>query len=115
MDTSSINRLELPPATAALVAAARATSTAKSIVAGKDDAATKVPSKTELKQSVDAINRFLEDNNSVRFSIDEDSGLSVIKVIDTETDKVLQQFPSEQSLEIGKRLTKQGLLIDSKV
>jgi flagellar protein FlaG len=77
-------------------------------------AATRTPTKAEVKDSVDAINRFLEDNSEVLFSIDEDSGISVVKVIDTETKKVLQQFPSEQSLEIGKNLTSlKGLLINS--
>jgi flagellar protein FlaG len=121
MDTSSINRRDLLPAAAAPVAAVSVPASVKSagteasraIVAGNDGAAAQPPSKTELKKSVDAINRFLEDNSEVHFSIDEDSGMSVVKVIDTETKKVLRQFPSEQSLEIGKNLTTKGLLIDS--
>lgn len=115
MDTSSINRLDLPPATATPVTAAPVpVPAAKPIVAAKADAAARVPSKTELKNSVDAINQFLKDNSEVHFSIDEDSGLSVVKVIDTETKKVLRQFPSEQSLEIGKNLGKlKGMLINS--
>lgn len=114
MDTSSINRLDLLPASTVPTSGKNVgSSTPQSIVAAKDDAAARAPSKTELKNSVDAINRFLENNSEVRFSIDEDSGLSVVKVIDTETKKVLQQFPSEQSLEIGKNLSTKGLLINS--
>lgn len=123
MDTgTNITRLDLPPAAAASPAATSSPALAKSagvdaakpIVASKEDSATRVPSKTELRNSVDAINRFLEDNSEVHFSIDEDSGMSVVKVIDTETKKVLRQFPSEQSLEIGKNLSSlKGLLIDS--
>ena len=111
MDTSSINRLDLLPPAAA--PAAPPVSGKKADV-GKNTAEARVPSKTEVKNSVDAINRFLQDNSEVRFSIDEDSGISVVKVIDTETKKVLRQFPSEQSLEIGKNLgSLKGLLIDS--
>lgn len=121
MDTSSIYGFAVLPATAAKAAAASvpasgkaaSTDTAKSIVAANDSSAARPVSKTELKSSVDAINRFLENNNEVHFSIDEDSGVSVIKVIDTETKKILRQFPSEQSLEISKNLTTKGLLIDS--
>ena len=119
MDTSSINRLDLLPPAPAPVATPASGKTADAppappVVAGKDTASSRVPSKTELKNSVDAINRFLQDNSEVRFSIDEDSGISVVKVIDTETKKVLRQFPSEQSLEIGKNLSSlKGLLIDS--
>nr|WP_315254480.1 flagellar protein FlaG [uncultured Duganella sp.] len=121
MDTSSIYGFAVLPATAAKAAAASVpasgkaagTDTAKSIVAANDSSAARPVSKTELKSSVDAINRFLENNNEVHFSIDEDSGVSVIKVIDTETKKILRQFPSEQSLQISKNLTTKGLLIDS--
>lgn len=121
MDTSSIYGFAVLPATAASQAAASVPASgknagaesAKSIVAANASAEARAPSKTELKKSVDAINRFLEDNSEVHFSIDEDSGVSVIKVIDTETKKILRQFPSEQSLEIGKNLTTKGLLIDS--
>lgn len=127
MDTSSIYGFAVLPATAAKAVAAsvpasgraagtdtaNTPNTAKSIVAANDSSAARPVSKTELKSSVDAINRFLENNNEVHFSIDEDSGVSVIKVIDTETKKILRQFPSEQSLEISKNLTTKGLLIDS--
>lgn len=124
MDTSSINRLDLLPAAAAPVTAASMPASAKnlgtdstqSIVAGKDNAGARIPSKTELKKSVDEINRLLENNSQVQFSIDEDSGLSVVKVIDSETKTVLRQLPSEQSLEIAKNINsyRKGLLIDSK-
>jgi flagellar protein FlaG len=123
IDTSSINRRDsLPTSTATwavLPAPALDKNTdadgAQSIVAGKDDAAARIPSKSELKKSVDAINRFLENNSQVEFSIDDHSGLSVVKVIDTQTKQVLRQLPSETSLEIAKNLSSmKGLLIDSK-
>ncbi|WP_317201753.1 flagellar protein FlaG [Janthinobacterium sp.] len=73
------------------------------------------PSDAEVKKSLEAINHFLKNNSEVHFSIDDTSGMSVIKVIDIETKKVLRQFPSEQALEIGKKLDGfKGLLIDGK-
>jgi flagellar protein FlaG len=123
MDTSSLNRSDLLPVATVPVATVLApapgniadTHTANSIVAAKQDTAARLPSKTELKKSVDAINRFLKNNREVEFSIDDASGLSVVKVIDTETRKVIRQLPSEQSLEISKNLhSLKGLLIDSK-
>ncbi len=69
----------------------------------------------DLKNSVEAINRYLKVNSEVQFSIDETSGKSVIKVVDTESKKVLRQFPSEQALEFGKNLKAlKGLLVDNK-
>lgn len=68
--------------------------------------------KNQLKNSVDAINRYLKDNSEVQFSIDDSSGASVIKVVDTETKKILRQFPSQQALDISKDLqSKTGLLL----
>ena len=51
----------------------------------------------------------------LRFSIDEDSGTTVVKLIDTETQTVLRQMPSVEALEISKALGKlQGLLVKEK-
>lgn len=99
------------PATAAhpVKTAALATPATDAVAAEKAAAA---PSKTDLKNSVDQINRFLKVNSEVEFSIDHNSGKSVIKVVDTTTNKVLRQFPSEQALEIGQNLqdTNSGLI-----
>lgn len=124
MDTSSINRIDLLPASAASVTAVSVPvsgktagkDTAQSIVAAKSESATRTPSKTELKTSVDEINRLLKDTSEVHFSVDKDSGQYVVKVIDNETKEVLRQLPSEESLAISKNLnrTLKGLLIDSK-
>ena len=109
----------LPAATPATTAPSHPAKTADTVaipaaaadaVAAEKTAAT--PSKTDLKNSVDQINRFLKVNSQVEFSIDHNSGKSVIKVVDTSTNKVLRQFPSEQALEIGQNLqdTNTGLI-----
>lgn len=77
------------------------------------------PTETEqsnLKQAVEAINKFLKPVNSgIEFSIDEDSGRTLVKVIDIESKEVLRQFPSKEALAIAKELDKlQGLLIKDK-
>ncbi|WP_295994327.1 flagellar protein FlaG [Rugamonas sp.] len=106
-----------PDTVAALAAShpAKAAVAAVASAAGSSPAAAKKavePSQTDLKNSVDQINRFLKVNSEVEFSIDHASGKSVIKVVDTETNKVLRQFPSEQALEIGQNLqdSKSGLI-----
>jgi flagellar protein FlaG len=40
------------------------------------------------------------------FSVDEDIGKTVIKVVDSETDELIRQIPSEEFLEIAKALEK---------
>lgn len=49
---------------------------------------------------------------NLQFSMDEDSGKTVIKVVDSETQQVLRQIPSEEMLKIAKTLDRlQGLLV----
>ena len=84
--------------------------------------AIQVPSKqdvvdpAELKRAVDAINQLLKPvNSNIEFSIDQDSGRTLVKVVDTETNTVIRQTPSREVLAIAKELDKlQGLLIREK-
>lgn len=51
----------------------------------------------------------------LNFSIDEDTGKTVVKVVDTSTDEVIRQIPSEEIISIAKALDKlQGLLVQQK-
>lgn len=43
-------------------------------------------------------------NVSLQFSVDEESGRDVIKVMDKESGEVVRQFPSEEVLEVIKSL-----------
>ena len=69
-----------------------------------------------LDKAVAAINKFLEPiASSIEFSIDEESGRTLVKVIDTDTNDVLRQFPSKEALAISQQLDKlQGLLLKDK-
>lgn len=69
-----------------------------------------------LDQAVQAINTFLKPvASSLEFSVDEGSGRTLVKVIDTDTNDVLRQFPSKQALAISQELDKlQGLLLKDK-
>lgn len=70
----------------------------------------------ELKHALDAINKFLKPVvGNIEFSIDQDSGRTVVKIVDTETHTVIRQTPSREVLAIAKELDKlQGLLIREK-
>ena len=79
-------------------------------------APTQAVKKDQLDKAIDSINRFLKPvASSIQFSVDEDSGRTLVKVIDTDTNDVLRQFPSNETLQISKELSKlQGLLIKDK-
>lgn len=71
------------------------------------------PTSEQLNQAVKQIQDVIKQTaNSLQFSIDEDIGVTVVKVIDTESKKVIRQIPSEEVMDIAKALDKlQGLLV----
>jgi flagellar protein FlaG len=70
----------------------------------------------QVEDAAKAVNEFIKPlNNSLQFNIDDDTGKTVVKVIDTATKEVIRQFPSEEMLSIAKAIDKmQGLLIHQK-
>jgi flagellar protein FlaG len=94
-----------PPVENKEVAAAKQVTAPSASV--KDDA---------LDKAVSDINKFLKPiNSSIEFSIDQESGRTLVKVIDTDTKDVLRQFPSKEALAISQELGKlQGLLVREK-
>ena len=69
-----------------------------------------------VNEAVSAINAQVQRvSQNLRFSVDQDSGRVVVKVVDGETDQVIRQIPSEEALAISHSLDKlQGLIIQQK-
>jgi len=67
-----------------------------------------------LRQATDQLNQAIKlMSNNLQFTIDEDTNIRVVKVVDTETEEVIRQFPSEDILAMAKALDQwQGLLRD---
>lgn len=74
------------------------------------------PSPAELEDAVKRVNEFVGSvNNSLNFTIDKETGATVVKVIDNATKEVIKQFPSEEMLAIAKALDNlKGLLVQQK-
>lgn len=70
----------------------------------------------EAEQAAQAMQEFIAPfNNSLKFSIDDDLGTVVIKVIDSSSDEVIKQIPSEEAIALAKALDKiKGLLVQQK-
>lgn len=65
-----------------------------------------------LKQIQEAISPAARD---VLFSIDEDSGRTVVKVVDSATQELIRQIPTKEVLDIARSLDRmQGLLLKQK-
>lgn len=72
------------------------------------------PDAKQVKSAVEKLNEFIKTSSSsnLQFSVDEESGIRVIKVVDPETKEIIRQMPSKEVVEIAKAVGKlQGMLI----
>lgn len=74
-------------------------------------------SKKSLEEAVARVRAAVEAKaRDLQFSIDQDSGRTVVKVVDTVTNEIVRQIPSEEMLAISRAIDKlQGLLLKHKV
>lgn len=74
------------------------------------------PSQAKLEEALKAINKSMQaKSQEIEFSIDHDTDISVVKVVDLQTKEVIRQMPSAETLEIAKALDRlQGMLIRQK-
>lgn len=71
---------------------------------------------SDIKQAVQDLNTYAQSlKRDLYFSIDEESGETVVKVTDHESGEVIRQIPSQEVLAIAHSLEKaQGLLFSTK-
>lgn len=74
------------------------------------------PGTEEVRDAIKKIEQVVSPAaQDLRFSIDEETGITVVKLIDTQTQTVLRQIPTLEVIEISKALDKlQGLLVREK-
>lgn len=71
----------------------------------KNEAASKEVSREELDKSVRELNeRMKVVQRELHFSVDNDSGQTVIKVMDLATQEVIRQIPNEEALRAARSL-----------
>jgi len=73
------------------------------------------PTAEELKRITEELQRRVSAlAPELQFSIDKSSGQSIFKFTDRTSNEIIRQFPSEETLHIGKELTRfqRGLLLN---
>lgn len=102
-----------PPAGHAPAAAAAASATVQQPA---DAAPQPQPSSEQVQKAVENLRRTVAPlANDLQFSVDEGTGTTVIKVVDSSTKEVIRQIPSEEVLSLAKDLDQlQGLLLKNK-
>lgn len=70
-----------------------------------------------IEERVVELNSYMQNlNRSLQFSVDEQSGDTIIKVIDSETDELIRQIPAEELLVLGSSLEEyRGMLLEMTV
>ncbi|MBF0137818.1 MAG: flagellar protein FlaG [Magnetococcus sp. DMHC-1] len=69
-----------------------------------------------LDAKVEEFNKSLVGSTALQFRVDEKSQKLVVRVVDKNTDEVVNQFPSESMLALSRRMKDlEGVLYDAKV
>jgi flagellar protein FlaG len=75
-------------------------------------AETPAASRAELEEAVEKLNALVSRATTILFSLDDESGKTIIRVVDTETQTVLRQIPNEEALAMSRNLDRlQGLVL----
>lgn len=94
----------------------RASGEAEQLAQTQSPAEQQAQSAESLSSAVKAVNDFVSSVNSdLKFSVDNDTGKTIVKVVDKNTDEVIRQVPSEEMMAIAKALDSiKGLLVKQK-
>ncbi len=93
----------------------------KKSIKGKEE---KEVEEEELKEAFETVSEFMSlYNRNVNFSLDEGSDKTIIKVFDSDSKELIKQFPSEDLLEMARKIhavrqdidLKTGIFLDEKV
>ncbi len=86
-----------------------------------DENVVKAVSETDaqaVENAVSKLNEYVQSTaRTLNFQVDDDSGKTVIKVYDRESDKLIRQIPNELVLELARRLNEEepSLLFEAQV
>jgi flagellar protein FlaG len=84
---------------------------------GKAEGKDQEPSKEEVEKAVTSVNDFINKlrHRELQFSLDDQSGKMVIKIVDTDNKKVIRQIPPEEMLRLADSVGQEkGWLVEQK-
>ncbi len=75
------------------------------------------PSESEVRGAVKDLNFAVQNSQrAIQFSVDDESGDVIVKVIDAETDEIIRQIPPEEVVRLAKRMDESvGSLLHTEV
>lgn len=74
------------------------------------------PSQADVKAAVEKVQQAVQTMaSSLKFSVDQQTGKSIVTVTDTETGEVIRQMPSKEMVELAHNIDRiQGMLLKQK-
>ena len=80
------------------------------------DLALAVPSAEQVRQATEMLNQSdLFKHTALNFQVEDGSGQLIIKVMDTESNKVIRQIPSAEALAMSRAIeSNQGMFVKTK-
>jgi flagellar protein FlaG len=76
------------------------------------------PSREQVQKAVEEMRKSLSEttSNNLQFSIDDETGQTLVRVTDRQTGELIRQIPSEEMVELAKSLDRmQGMLLRQQV
>lgn len=82
----------------------------------KGDKSSDIPDTGKLDEAIKEINEFIKQASpSIQFSVDKESGRTIVKMIDIENNQLIRQIPTKEALAISKALDSlKGLTVHMK-
>ena len=119
-DISSKTELTLPPSTqpkSNVVELNQAQPKPEDVVSANQPETDRATKSEEMEQTASRLNEIAQTiKRDLRFSVDDNSGDVVIKVVDRKTDEVIRQIPEEHVLAIRENIESlKGILFSAKI
>ena len=76
------------------------------------------PTREALQKAIESAHKKMQSmsNSELHFAIDDETGISTVKIVDKETGEVIRQIPSREMVEIAKSIDEmRGTLIRQRV
>jgi flagellar protein FlaG len=79
-------------------------------------APTPAPKPEQVKEAAQEIQKFVSNvTTNLQFSVDQDTGRTVVSVVDAETKQIVRQIPAEHVMKIARALDRmQGILFSGR-
>ena len=74
------------------------------------------PTREQVKEAVEQIQRDIEAKSTdLRFTVDPATGKTIVSVVDSQTQEVVRQIPTEEIMKLARWIDRmQGLLVNGK-